>query len=565
MPNKPVKLLSRQERSAHIETMEREEFDLLIVGGGVNGCWMALDATLRGLKVAMIEACDFGHGPSRNNSELLHGGFRYLKEWYQDPHNWHKVRSVLHLVRDALRERETLMRVAPHLARPVPFVMPLYAPKALAIAKRLFYRFGFWMYDLLSQAQLIKAHEMLSVSEAQQKLTGIETDGLVGAGLYYDCKMEPSRFIAEILKAAHAQGAVFANYLKATAPLRQGDDVTGFTCEDVLNKKTVTVRAKKIIDATGPWGDQFRAMIFPNEKPKLRLSKGVHIMVKQLFTEKVACAFFAPDDGRIIFVIPWGEEGNFSLIGTTDTDFQKSPDDVGPDQKSLDYLLQKVRMLFPKADLQGVGYYAGLRPLIRQEGGSASSVSREHQIICNGNTRVFSVFGGKWTTARVVAGEVIDVMFPEFKGQSRTADMRFGGEETKNLVKDGRAVPSQALLEAAKEAQISESILNHLILAYGEEAQALITLSTQNPTWKERIVAEFPFIKAEVIYAMRFEMAMCLSDFLVRRSVLGRLRDRGIAAAPIVAKLMAEELSWDSARIAQEIATYTDTTRVFAV
>lgn len=564
MTNPSVKLLSSQERTAHIETLGREEFDLLIVGGGVNGCWMALDGALRGLKVAMIEANDFGHGPSRNNSELLHGGFRYLKEWYQDPHNWHKVKSVLHLVRDALRERETLMRVAPHLARPVPFVMPLYAPKALAIAKRLFYRFGFWMYDLLSQAQLIKAHEMLSVRETKQKLTGIDPQGLVGAGLYYDCKMEPSRFIAEILKAAHAHGAVFANYLKATAPIRHNNDVTGFTCEDVLAGKIVSVRAKKIIDATGPWGDQFRSMIFPSEKPKLRLSKGVHIMVKQLFVEKVACAFFAPDDGRIIFVIPWGEGGNFSLIGTTDTDFQKSPDDVAPDQKSLDYLLQKVRMLFPNADLQGVGYYAGLRPLIRQEGGSASSVSREHQIIRNGDTRVFSVFGGKWTTARVVAAEVIDVMFPDVKGRSRTADMRFGGENTKNLVRDGQAVASADLLKAAKDANLSENILNHLILAYGQQAEVVIDLARQNPKWKERIVADFPFIKAEVIYAMRYEMAMCLSDFLVRRSVLGRLRDRGIAAAPVVAQLMAEELAWNNARTNHEISLFTDTTQVCA-
>src|SRR5258706_9953132 len=179
-----IRRLSADDRRNNLERMSQEEFDLLIIGGGVNGAWLALDGALRGLKIALVEKGDFGHGPSRNNSELLHGGFRYLKDWYQNPKNWFKVKSVLHLVRDALREREVMMNIAPHLARPMPFCMPLYAPGGLGLAKESFYAVGFWMYDRLSQAQIIKPFQMLSKKETLSTLTGIREDHLLGSGSY---------------------------------------------------------------------------------------------------------------------------------------------------------------------------------------------------------------------------------------------------------------------------------------------------------------------------------------------------------------------------------------------
>lgn len=555
--------LSAETRASMLQRMGTREYDLLIIGGGVNGVWAALDARLRGLSVALVEADDFGHGPSRNNSELLHGGFRYLKEWYQSPRNWLKFESVLHLVRDALRERETLMKIAPHLARPVPFCMPLYAPRGLHLAKKAFYGFGFWMYDLLSAAQTIQPFNLLSRREAIARLDGIREDNLAGAGVYYDCKMEPGRFIAEIVKAGAAHGVDLANYVRAQTPLwdERRERIVGFECEEVFSKTIYKIRAREILDATGPWGDVVRKHIWPDAKPQLRLSKGVHVMVKQLFKTPTAVAFFTDDD-RIIFIIPWGEEYNYSLIGTTDTDFPRHPDEVAPDQGSIDYLISKVRRLFPHADLTAYGNYAGLRPLIRQESGSASSVSREHTIQTHGKTHVTSVFGGKWTTARVVAGEVVDHIFPEKRGSSTTKELRFGGENTAALIQKGLPHPDAALLAEGERLHIGEASVRHLVFSYGRNAEAVMQLVEKDPALRQEILPGMPFLHAEVVFAVRFEMAMRVVDFLIRRSIFGRLRQRGLDAAPVVARIMGKELGWSDERQKQEADYFETSTRI---
>ena len=561
-------VLSFQTRVQFQSRLSKEELDLLIIGGGINGAWMAFDASLRGLKVGLVESKDFGHGPSRNNSELLHGGFRYLKEWYQNPKNWHKVKSVLKLVREALREREVLMKIAPHLARPVGFCMPLYAPNGLGWAKQSFYAIGFWMYDRLSAAHIIKPFKMLSRENTLKTLSGIKEKNLIGSGLYYDCKMEPGRFLIEIIKAAASKGALIGNYLKATNPIWETNEnqriLKGFVCDDLLFKKSISITAKQIVDATGPWGDVFRQKIWGDKLPLLRLSKGIHIMVKQLFSEPIACAFFA-DDNRIIFIIPWGEDYSYSLIGTTDTDFLEHPDAVYPDQNSIDYLIKKVRALFPNANLHCFGNYAGIRPLVRQTEGSASSVSREHSIITHNHCHLTSVFGGKWTTARKVAQEVLDQVFPETKSKSHTERLRIGGENVAELLENGLPKKDSPFLHSLMEKGFQENTLHHLIFNYGKNASKIIDLSIENSSLKNPICQGMPFICAEIVYAVRYEMAMRVSDFLIRRSIFGRLRQRGLDAAPVVADIMAKEMGWDDQRKKEEIELFDKSTRILNI
>ena len=563
-PNYPlIKPFSHQERKENLKSMSEKELDLLIIGGGINGVWMALDARLRGLTVGLVEFSDFGHGPSRNNSELLHGGFRYLKEWYEHPKNWFKVKSVLHLVREALREREVLMHIAPHLARPVSFIMPLYSPRGLGWGKKVFYGFGFWMYDLLSAAQSIKPFQMLSRAEIIQWLDGIDQKNLRGGGLYYDCKMEPGRFVAEIIKAGHSAGALLANYTRAKEPIWDTDKKTilGFHCTDEMDQSNYAIRAKQIIDATGPWGDVFRHQIWPDGKRTLRLTKGIHIMVPQLFKKPTAVTFFS-DDNRILFIIPWGEGYNYSLIGTTDTDYSKDPDQVAPDIVSIEYLVEKTRRLFPHADLTCYGNYAGVRPLVFQEGGSASSVTREHTILKHGESHLTSVFGGKWTTARVVASEVLDEVFPHLKGTCNTKNIRFGGQGTDQVIIDGKPNPDAKLKNQANNLGLSHETLEHLVFNYGYNAQAIMKIAQEHTDNKKLILENFPFIQAEVIFSIRNEMALRVKDFLIRRSIFGRLRTRGLEAAPIIARIMAKELGWNAKKQQEEVNWFDESTQI---
>jgi glycerol-3-phosphate dehydrogenase len=228
----------------------------------------------------------------------------------------------------------------------------------------------------------------------------------------------------------------------------------------------------------------------------------------------------------------------------------------------MNYLIEKVRNQFPEANLTCFGNYAGIRPLVRQEEGKPSSVSREHTIRRQGKTRLTSVFGGKWTTARLVACETLDILFPQTKGQSQTHLLRFGGKDVQDLMENGFPRADEQLQSLGKELNLYPEVLDHLIFNYGRNAKDVLAIAKENSDWLKPILPDRPFIRAEVIYAVRYEMAIRVADYLIRRSIFGRLRERGLKAAPVVAALMAKEMAWDENRQKEEVDFYEQSTRI---
>ncbi len=518
----------------------QREFDLCVIGGGATGCGIARDAALRGFSVALVEKQDLASGTSSKSSKLIHGGLRYLEH------------AQFKLVFEGTNERALLLKRAPHLVRPLPFLLPAYKTSRPGLLKL---DVGLWIYDGLSRFSSPRLHKTYRARQVLELEPSLRSDLLKGGIVYYDCLTDDARLTLENALDASALGAEIVNYAAAVELVRDGDRVSGVVVEDREPgcSGRQRVRARVTVNASGPWCDEVLALL--GEKPILRPTKGVHLVFdSQRLPLRHAVVMQGQRDKRVIFTIPWGDR---TVVGTTDTDFDGSLDQLYATAEDVDYLCETTNHYFPTARLTArdvLATWTGLRPLVAPSSHlqSESDTSREHHLI--ERSGFITIAGGKLTTYRRMAEEVVDrvgVQLGKFP-VSTTAERSLPGAEGIRGEEDLESL-SRALVERG----ISAPIARHLVLTYGVRAEAVAFRATNDPGARVPLNSELPYLAAEVDEAVRQEFAVTLSDTLSRRiPLLLRARDQGLSAAPIAAERMARRLGWSPARTREEVDRY---------
>jgi glycerol-3-phosphate dehydrogenase len=533
------------------------EFDLLVVGGGINGCGIARDAAMRGLRVALVEMQDFAFGTSSRSSKLVHGGLRYLEQY------------EFGLVFEAVSERRVLMDIAPHLVHPLGFLFPVYKGSRQPL---WLLNAGMWLYDGLSLFRSPKIHRTLDRRQVEQVEPTLRAEDLQGAPLYYDCSTDDARLTLENAIDAARLGAVVSSHCKVVRFLTaESGELCGAVVEDDETGATVEVRALAVVNATGPWTDRTMALSASSEaRAQLRPTKGVHIVVDRArLPVQHAVVCFHPEDGRVLFAVPWGDR---TYVGTTDTDDPVDPSQVHATAADVDYLLEAANAYFPSQLLTTddvLSTWAGLRPLMRPsgevEGGQESSVSREHQILV-AHDGLITIAGGKLTTYRRMSAEVVDTVVKRLKG--RLSGRLRAAPTGKQPLPGGVGWPHDdeisGLLAAVSAAAggLPDDVVAHLVEVYGVRAAQVAALVREEPASAQRLVDGRPEIVAQIDWAVREEMAAEVADFLVRRSQLFyRDAEQGLGAVPVVAARMAGLLGWSEQRRARSEEHYREVVR----
>jgi glycerol-3-phosphate dehydrogenase len=540
-----------------LHAMSTKQHDLLVVGGGVTGACVAWDAALRGLSVALVEKHDFGHATTAASSKLIHGGLRYLKNF------------ELGIVRESLRERRTWSANAPHLVYPLPFLLPT---RGMGLTNKTLLHAGLTLYDWLAYdrnrlddpAQHIPAHCSLSAAEAIQLEPNLAATRLSGAILYHDCQMySPDRLNLELLLGSVAHGAHVANYAEVAAFLREDDSnsrrkrITGCRVRDQLTGSEHELRGKIIVNASGPWADRMMAQLAGGPPPRRLLrSKGIHIVTRPL-TRTHAVTLSAPGGGHF-FIIPWRRH---SLIGTTDTVFEGDPDAFGVTEQDIAEFLAIINAGFPAAKLSRddvLFFYGGMRPLVdrqtRVNAGAATddeapdsySVSRAAEVLDHeqggGPLGAISAIGGKWTTSRHLAEQIVDLAMRKLGREAQPCSTASTPTHAGDV---GRFAQFQAQARA-RHADLAPAIVDNLSRSYGSRMDEIISLIREEPSLAQPVCSHLFDIGAQIVHAVRVEMALTLEDVVFRRTGLGTLGSPGDPALQHVADLMARELGWDA-------------------
>jgi glycerol-3-phosphate dehydrogenase len=462
----------------------------------------------------------------------------------------------LGLVFHACTERRRLRMMAPHLVRPLPFLFTVYRSGRLSPTK---VSLALWLYDALSLFRTIQRHRMLHPKEALASEPLLRREGLLVVGRYYDCSADDARLTLVTIISSHLHGAVIANYAAVVGLLKAKGKVCGAEVLDRINGREVEVRARVVVNATGPWVDGIRRLDDPKATSRLRPTKGIHIILprERLHTSE-AIAFTSPRDGRLMFVIPWG---SCAIVGTTDTDYEGDFDSVCASREDVDYVLEALEENFPDAGITDddiLSTFAGLRPLVREEGVATFKVSRRHQIMLSPSGLV-SIAGGKLTTYRAMAEELVSEVAKILAKEHGVLPKR-GCITDKVPLVEGNVEAILAEIEMAKEERVlDEDVAAYLFQAYGPDSFRLLQLITQDRMLGERIVSGLPYIKAEVIHAIRYEMALTLCDFMIRRTrLIYEAPDQGLGKAQEVAEIMAPHLGWGSGEIERQLTLYRD-------
>ncbi len=508
-----------------------------MIGGGINGAAVARDAAMRGLAVALIERGDFAGATSSRSSKLIHGGLRYLPQ------------GELRLVHTALVERERLRRVtAPHLVRPLRFLFPLYRGRRPG---RVELGVGLWLYDLFARTPRAERHRRLGRAPTLALEPLLDKPVLTGGALYFDAEGDDARLTIENALDAAGHGGTIANYLALEDFARAGGRIGCAEVRDRLSGRRFELRARAFVNAAGPWVDDVRRMDEASAAPSVRLTKGVHLVIDRERLPVREALVLGDGSGRIVFVIPHGEA---MLVGTTDTDFDGDRERVAAAPEDIAYLLQVLAdnlagMQLGAADVQAS--FAGLRALAANDGARApSSLSRE-EVIVESPGGLISIAGGKLTTHRDIAERIVDrveKMLGRPARRSPTRDTPLPGARAFALDDEGGG--AQAL------AALREDLRAAMIARYGTRALIPASLAAQRPELACPLASGCPVAAAEVVYAIRYEMATSVADFIQRRVALFWRHPRCVAAAAAAAaRLMAAELGWDSARARSELET----------
>ncbi len=536
--------LSPEAREAALAAMAGAEgagLDVLVVGGGVTGAGVALDAVTRGLSCGLLEQRDLASGTSSRSSKLVHGGLRYLE--------------LLHfgLVREALRERGLLLtRLAPHLVRPVPFVYPLTSHW-----ERPYVGAGMLLYDAMAGAGAaagrhpvgVPRHRHLTRRQALAVVPALRPDSLTGAVQYHDCQVDDARHTLSVARTASHHGAHVATRTRVTGFLRDGERVTGVHAHDLDTGRELTVTARVVVNAAGVWTDEIQEMAGRGAL-RVHASKGVHLLVPR---DRIpsSSGIILRTAVSVLFVIPWGRHW---IIGTTDTSWGLDKAHPSASRTDIDYLLDRVNQLLlePLGHDDDVGVYAGLRPLLRGESEATSRISREHTVVSPVPGLVL-VAGGKYTTYRVMAGDAVDAAAADLGGvvpASITDRVPLLGAEGF----EARVNQKAAL---ARTSGLSVSRIEHLLGRFGDLVDEVLALITEDPRLGLPIPGAEDYLSAEVVYAVTHEAARHLDDVLTRRTRISiETHDRGLAAARPAAQLMAPALGWDGARVEAEVDHY---------
>lgn len=480
-----------------VSRFENRTFDLLVIGGGINGAAIAHLAAAAGASVALIEKNDWAGGASSATTKLLHGGIRYLEH------------LELGLVMESLRERFIQLAIAPHLARPMLFIIPVYRADARPLWMM---KLGVWIYQVLSGRWSLGRHRKLSKQEILQRSPGIAQDGLVGGVAYFDAQMDDARICLENVLMADQFGAVVANGVQAEEFIRDNGKAVGVMARDAISGRALEIRATRIVVAAGPWSDEIIQKDHPGAPKRLRVTKGVHV-VYDMPPPPQAFLLQSQRDNRVFFMIPF--QGRV-LIGTTDTDYQGKPDLVAPDEDDIRYLLSEASRVFPAVTFERsriIASFAGLRPLVL-DAGKPSSISRKHALDVSASG-VFFIMGGKYTTYRRIAEKVVKRVLPQLARmvmpwrQFRLYGSGDGGQSVKDL---------------ASLYGVPEETVRYLQSFYGSRAADVLELTRQDASLKERICSCSPAIAAQVVYARDVEMARNVQDIMDRRLGLSYLR-----------------------------------------
>ena len=495
-------------RSEQLQALETDTiWDIIIIGGGATGLGTALDASLRGYKTLLIEGHDFAKGTSSRSTKLVHGGVRYLEQ------------GNIKLVREALRERGYLLKNAPHLTSVQTFIVPVFSGW-----EKMFYGLGLKVYDLLSGKLSLGDTQILSKKETVAHLPSINAEKLAGGILYYDGQFNDSGLAIEIAATAIKKGATVINYSMATGFTKTNGKITGVECLDVLSEKKYSLKTKVVVNATGVFTNAVVQMDNALEDDLVSPSQGIHLVIDAKFFPGIdAMMIPKTDDGRVLFAVPWHDK---VVLGTTDTPVDTVSFEPQPLEEEIKFIIKHINRycttLITRADINTV--YVGLRPLVKQKTKVSSAlISREHHLSVS-LSGLITITGGKWTTYRKMAADAVDnaAFIGKFnKVKCITAETKIGDE-----------------LE--KENRIQEILKNDASLA-------------------EKIHAKYSFIKAEIVYAVKYEMAICIEDILARRIRLLFLDARlAIELAPMVACIMATYLQKDKSWEATEVKSFTE-------
>ncbi len=532
--------LGPAERAAALDRMGGgEEFDVVVVGAGIVGAGAALDAATRGLSVAVVEARDFASGTSSRSSKLIHGGLRYLEQYNFD------------LVREALTERGLLLqRIAPHLVRPVPFLLPT----THRVWERGYFGAGVALYDALAfqmgSTRGVPHHRHLSRRGALRLAPSLRKDSFTGAIQLWDAQVDDARYVMTALRTAAAFGAQIASRTQCVGFLREGERVTGLRVRDLESGTVSEVRAQQVVNATGVWTDEIQELVGGRGQIHVKASKGIHLVVPKDRIHS-ATGILLRTEKSVLFVIPWGRHW---IIGTTDTAWDLDLAHPAASRADIDYVLEHVNSVLTTPlthdDVEGV--YAGLRPLLRGERDETSQLSREH-VVAHPVPGLVLVAGGKYTTYRVMARDAIDAVAHGLDGkvaESCTDRVALvGGEGFQAMWNARHRLAARSGLHVAR--------IEHLLGRYGTLVDDLLVLIADRPDLGKPLTGADDYLRAEIVYAASHEGARHLNDVLARRTRISiETWDRGVGVAEEAADLVAPVLGWSKEQRDREIEYY---------
>ena len=513
-----------------------------MIGGGATGAGCALDAQLRGLPTVLLDAGDFASAASSASTKLVHGGVRYLEQ---------AVKSLnleeYAMVKSALAERQYMLGNAPHLAHPSHFLVPVYS-----WTKALYYLVGMKMYDWVAGKNNLFPSSFLSREETLRRLPGLKAQGLRGAVAYSDGQFDDARYDLALVETFVQAGGTALNYARVTAFEHDAQGkLSSARAQDGVSAAAFAVRARKFVNATGTGADKVRALANPQLAGRMRPSKGVHLLFPaSTFPGSDALLVPHTEDGRVIFAVPWQDR---LLVGTTD-------DEVTPETRMVvekdeaDYLLRQLNPYLKTAlrREQAVSGLAGLRPLVAAPGQTETSkLIRDHEVELDSSSGLVSILGGKWTTHRRMAQDTIDAVEREM---GRTPTMSLTRQQP---LSGARGFALDFASRLGREYSLPADIARHLSGKFGARALEVLELLKENPEWKERVTRAVPAIEAELVYAIRFEMAETIEDLLARRTGVQMYGwTEALAAAPVAAAILAREKGWDAAKQAGATTEY---------
>lgn len=494
-------------REKQLESLQNESFDLLIIGGGATGSGIAVDAATRGYKVALVEAEDFSSGTSSRSTKLIHGGVRYLEDAIK-----HLKINQLNLVKEALHERTTLLKIAPHLTRLLPIFIPAYS-----LWQKWYYGIGMKLYELMSGSHTLKHSHFISREESMKLFPNLKQEGLRGGIIYYDGQFDDARMNISIILTAISFGASIANYISVVKLNKKDNIITTATVKDHFTGKEWEIKAKVFVNAAGPFVDEVRTLDDPNLPPLVKGSAGSHILLeKHHCPQDTGLLIPKTTDGRVLFLLPW--EGS-TLVGTTDL-ATKISHDPKPTEEEIEYIIHHLNKYLskPVSKEDILSRWCGIRPLAQEaDVKETSRLSRDFKIV-QSPSKLYSIVGGKWTSYRKMGSDLVDTIIknrdlPD-KGSSVTDHTPLIGAKT---------IEKPALIN------LDDEVINHLLHSYGDRAAEVIKIAQEGYT--NRLAEGYPYIEAEVIYAVRNEYACTEMDVLSRRTRLYTLDQKAAEKA----------------------------------